>query len=128
MCMSPVVEFQNVTKRFGSVVAVDDFLLAVEKGQFVTLLGSSGSGKSTTLMMLAGFTPPDDGVIRIDGRDVTELPPHQRNIGLVYQNYALFPHMTVAQNVGFPLRMRRMSRDAIARLVSETLAKVRLGE
>jgi spermidine/putrescine ABC transporter ATP-binding subunit len=128
MCMSPVVEFQNVTKRFGSVVAVDDFSLAVEKGQFVTLLGSSGSGKSTTLMMLAGFTPPDDGVIRIDGRDVTELPPHQRNIGLVYQNYALFPHMTVAQNVGFPLRMRRMSRDAIARLVSETLAKVRLGE
>ena len=115
-------------REFGSVVAVDDFSLAVEKGQFVTLLGSSGSGKSTTLMMLAGFTTPDDGVIRIDGRDVTELPPHQRNIGLVYQNYALFPHMTVAQNVGFPLRMRRMSRDAIARLVSETLAKVRLGE
>jgi len=124
--MSASVEFRHVTKRFREVVAVDDFSLSVEKGQFVTLLGSSGSGKSTSLMMLAGFMTPDAGHIYLDGQDITELPPHRRNIGLVYQNYALFPHMTVAANVGFPLKMRNVGKDEIARRVKATLQKVRL--
>lgn len=126
--MSFAVEFRNVTKRFHNVVAVDDFSLTVEKGKFVTLLGSSGSGKSTSLMMLAGFIAPDRGTIFIDSRDVTELPPNRRNIGLVYQNYALFPHMTVAENVGFPLKMRNAPKGEIAERVGATLQKVRLGE
>ena len=124
--MNPAVEFKNVTKRFGGVVAVENFSLSVQKGQFVTLLGSSGSGKSTSLMMLAGFMTPNAGNIYIEGRDVTELPPHRRNIGLVYQNYALFPHMTVAANVAFPLKMRNVAKDEIARRVNATLRKVRL--
>jgi spermidine/putrescine ABC transporter ATP-binding subunit len=122
------VEFRGVTKRFGDFVAVDDFSLTVEKGQFVTLLGSSGSGKTTSLMMLAGFMTPSSGNIYLDGRDVTELSPHRRNIGLVYQNYALFPHMTVAANVGFPLKMRHVAKSEITKRVSATLRKVRLGE
>jgi len=124
--MNPAVEFNNVTKRFGDFVAVKNFSLTVEKGQFVTLLGSSGSGKSTSLMMLAGFMTPTGGHISIDGRDVTELPPHKRNIGLVYQNYALFPHMTVAANVGFPLKMRHVSKAEIDRRVKSALQKVHL--
>ena len=124
--MSTAVEFRNVTKRFGNFLAVDDFSLTVEKGRFVTLLGSSGSGKTTSLMMLAGFMTPSSGSIYLDGRDVTELAPHRRNIGLVYQNYALFPHMTVAANVGFPLKMRNVAKDEIARRVKATLQKVRL--
>lgn len=124
--MNPAVEFNNVSKHFGNFVAVQDFSLAVEKGQFVTLLGSSGSGKSTSLMMLAGFMTPTGGNISIDGRDVTELPPHRRNIGLVYQNYALFPHMTVAANVGFPLKMRHVAKAEIAQRVRSALQKVRL--
>lgn len=124
--MKPAVEFRNVVKRFGGVVAVDDFSLTVEKGKFVTLLGSSGSGKTTSLTMLAGFTSPDSGAIYIDGQDVTGLAPNQRNIGLVYQNYALFPHMTVAMNVGFPLRMRNVSKSDMAGKVRTALQKVRL--
>ncbi|RVH62692.1 ABC transporter ATP-binding protein [Sinorhizobium meliloti] len=125
--MSTAVEFRNVTKRFGDFVAVDDLSLSVEKGQFVTLLGSSGSGKSTSLMMLAGFMAPTSGSIFIDGEDVTGVPPDRRNIGLVYQNYALFPHMTVAANVGFPLKMRHMSKSDISERVRASLEKVRLG-
>ncbi|PWE53714.1 polyamine ABC transporter ATP-binding protein [Metarhizobium album] len=124
--MNPAVEFNNVSKSFGNFVAVRDFSLKVENGQFVTLLGSSGSGKSTSLMMLAGFMAPSGGHISIDGRDVTELAPHKRNIGLVYQNYALFPHMTVAANVGFPLKMRHVAKAEIARRVRSALEKVHL--
>lgn len=126
--MTTAVEFKNVTKSFGGFIAVDNFSLMVEKGQFVTLLGSSGSGKSTSLMMLAGFMSPSSGAVYIDGRDVTETPPDRRNIGLVYQNYALFPHMSVAANVGFPLKMRRVSKDEIAKRVSASLQKVRLSQ
>lgn len=125
--MSPAVEFKNVSKRFGNFVAVDDFSLTVEKGRFVTILGSSGSGKTTSLMMLAGFMTPSSGNIYLNGHDVTELPPHRRNIGLVYQNYALFPHMTVAANVGFPLKMRRVPKEEISKRVTASLEKVRLG-
>lgn len=124
--MSPAVEFKNVSRRFGDFVAVDDFSLTVEKGRFVTILGSSGSGKTTSLMMLAGFMTPSSGNIYLNGHDVTELPPDRRNIGLVYQNYALFPHMTVAANVGFPLKIRRVPKKEIARRVGASLEKVRL--
>jgi putative spermidine/putrescine transport system ATP-binding protein len=124
--MKPAVEFRNVIKRYGDTIAVDDFSLTVEKGKFVTLLGSSGSGKTTSLTMLAGFASPDSGAIFIDGHDVTGLAPNQRNIGLVYQNYALFPHMTVAENVAFPLKMRNASKSTMTAKVSTALQKVRL--
>jgi putative spermidine/putrescine transport system ATP-binding protein len=126
--MQPYVEFKDVCKRFGDVHAVSDFSLAVARGQFVTLLGSSGSGKSTSLMMLAGFLKPDSGDIRIDSRDVVDVAPNRRNIGLVYQSYALFPHMTVAGNVGFPMRMRNVPRAEIAARVKEALRTVRLDD
>jgi putative spermidine/putrescine transport system ATP-binding protein len=98
----------GLTKRYGDVPAVDAIDLDVAPGEFVTLLGPSGSGKTTTLMMVAGFTPPTSGDIRVDGRSITDMPPDRRNIGVVFQSYALFPHMNVAANVGFPLRMRRL--------------------
>jgi putative spermidine/putrescine transport system ATP-binding protein len=107
--------------------AVDGVSLAIAAGEFLTLLGPSGSGKTTTLKMIAGFEAPDAGVVRIGGRDVTGLPPHRRDIGMVFQNYALFPHMSVAGNVGFPLRMRGVARAAIAASVERALAMVRLG-
>src|SRR5262249_51930771 len=93
---------------------------------FITLLGPSGSGKTTTLMMIAGFEAPTAGDIAIDGRSVIGLPPHKRNIGMVFQNYALFPHLTVADNIGFPLKQRGVGRTTRARLVAETLELVRL--
>jgi spermidine/putrescine ABC transporter ATP-binding subunit len=126
--MQPYVEFKDVCKRFGDVHAVSDFSLTVARGQFVTLLGASGSGKSTSLMMLAGFLTPDSGNIRIDNHDVIDVAPNRRNIGLVYQSYALFPHMTVAGNVGFPLRMRNVPRAEIAARVKEALRTVRLDD
>jgi spermidine/putrescine ABC transporter ATP-binding subunit len=117
----------QLTKRYGDVPAVDGVDLEVEPGEFVTLLGPSGSGKTTTLMMVAGFTPPTSGDIRVDGRSITGTPPDRRNIGVVFQSYALFPHMNVAANVGFPLRMRRLSRAVIAEKVVAALDMVRLG-
>ena len=116
----------RLTKRYGDVPAVDAVDLDVAPGEFVTLLGPSGSGKTTTLMMVAGFTPPTSGDISVDGRSITEMPPDRRNIGVVFQSYALFPHMTVATNVGFPLRMRRFSRSVIAEKVAAALDMVRL--
>ena len=116
----------RLTKRYGDVPAVDAVDLDVAPGEFVTLLGPSGSGKTTTLMMVAGFTPPTSGDIRVDDRSITETPPDRRNIGVVFQSYALFPHMTVAANVGFPLRMRRLSRGLIAEKVAGALEMVRL--
>jgi spermidine/putrescine ABC transporter ATP-binding subunit len=116
-----------VRKRFGSVVAVDDVSLEIAPGEFLTLLGASGSGKTTTLMIIAGFHLPDAGEVWLGGVDVTELPPYRRDLGLVYQHYALFPHMTVAKNVAFPLEMRRRPRDEIRRRVGAALDLVRLG-
>ena len=115
-----------VEKRFDAVGAVRGISLTVGAGEFLTLLGPSGSGKTTTLMMIAGFETPTAGDIAIDGRSVVTLPPHKRHIGMVFQNYALFPHMTVAENIGFPLRQRGVDRAARARLVSESLELVRL--
>ena len=100
----------EVSKHYGSFTAVDRVSLAVGQGEFLTLLGPSGSGKTTILMAVAGFVAPNSGSILLDGADITPLPPEKRNFGMVFQGYALFPHMTVAENVGFPLRVRGMSR------------------
>ncbi|PWJ93812.1 MULTISPECIES: ABC transporter ATP-binding protein [Mesorhizobium] len=113
------LELRSLRKSYGGVVAVDDVSLSVRAGEFLTLLGPSGSGKSTTLMMIAGFVQPEAGSILLDNTDLVGIPTHKRSIGVVFQNYALFPHMSVAQNIGFPLRMRDMeeadTRDHIAR-------------
>jgi len=100
--------------------------LDIRSGEFLTLLGPSGSGKTTTLMLIAGFETPTAGDIAIDGHSVVALPPHKRNIGMVFQNYALFPHLTVAENIGFPLKQRGIDRATRARLVAESLDLVRL--
>ena len=120
------LEVENACKRFGTVLAVENVSLDVVAGEFVTILGPSGSGKTTLLKLIAGFEMPDSGSISVDGDDITGLDPGRRNIGMVFQNYALFPHMTVAGNVGYPLAMRRVPRSEIARRVTETLALVEL--
>jgi putative spermidine/putrescine transport system ATP-binding protein len=123
---SAVLELAGVRKRYDSLVAVDDLDLALEAGEFLTLLGPSGSGKTTTLMMVAGLQQPDAGSIRLNGVSVASLPPYRRDVGMVFQNYALFPHMTVRRNVAFPLEMRGTPAAEIARLVDEALALVKL--
>jgi len=116
----------HVDKRFGATAAVDDLSVAIEPSEFMTLLGPSGSGKTTTLMMIAGFEIPTGGEIYIDSRPILGLPPHRRNIGMVFQNYALFPHMTVAENIGFPLKQRGVDKAAITAGVRGVLDTVRL--
>ncbi|MGH7211224.1 MAG: ABC transporter ATP-binding protein, partial [Acetobacteraceae bacterium] len=120
------VRLDAVSKQFGSFVAVDRMSLAIEPGEFITFLGPSGSGKTTSLMMLAGFETPSAGEITIDGQKMSRVPPHRRNVGMVFQSYALFPHMNVAENIGFPLRQRRVGRAAIVRRVAETLDLVQM--
>jgi len=121
------VEFADVEKSYdGHSFAVTRMNLAVARGEFLTLLGPSGSGKTTTLNMLAGFERPTHGTITLEGQPVDRLPPYQRNIGMVFQNYALFPHMTVEENVGFPLSVRQVSKADIAARVGRALDMVRL--
>ncbi|MBK5568917.1 ABC transporter ATP-binding protein [Ensifer sp. SSB1] len=120
------IELLSVSKHFGANRIVDDISLAIPKGKFVSILGPSGCGKTTTLNMIAGFEAPSSGQIRIRGRDQEGVPPEARKIGLVFQNYALFPHMTVAQNVGFGLKMQGRPREEIADGVSRTLKSVHL--
>jgi spermidine/putrescine ABC transporter ATP-binding subunit len=120
------VRLQGLTKLFGPVVAVRDVSMTVPAGSFFTLLGPSGSGKTTTLMMIAGFVHPTRGVIAIDGVDVAALPPQKRDLGIVFQSYAVFPHLTVAQNVAFPLEVRKVGRADIRRRVGGALELVRL--
>ncbi len=109
------VRLRQLSKSFGTAPAVDDVSLDVPAGAFVSLLGPSGSGKTTTLNLIAGFLAPDKGDILIDERSVADVPPHKRNIGMVFQSYSLFPHMTVAENVAFPLRMRaKLTRERSA--------------
>jgi putative spermidine/putrescine transport system ATP-binding protein len=125
---SPYLELSRIVKTYdGATRAVDDISLSIGRGEFVSFLGPSGSGKTTTLSMIAGFEVPSEGTIRIAGSDLTRLRPWQRNIGMVFQNYALFPHMTVAGNVEFPLRMRGVDRSDRARRVDEVLELVGLG-
>jgi putative spermidine/putrescine transport system ATP-binding protein len=120
------VIFDQIEKRYGSVVAVDGVSLDIAPGEFVTLLGPSGSGKTTTLMMLAGFEIPTAGEIYVDEDPIAAVPPYRRNIGMVFQNYALFPHMTVGENIAFPLQMRKMNRSEINRQTAAVLQLVGL--
>ena len=123
----PYVEFEGVTKSFdGKTEVVSDLHLTIRKGEFLTLLGPSGSGKTTCLMMLAGFEEPTSGAIRIGGRPMNLVPPRRRGIGMVFQNYALFPHMTVGQNLSFPLEVRGLDREVRRRRVRGALELVRL--
>ncbi|MBO9452475.1 ABC transporter ATP-binding protein [Tropicibacter sp. R16_0] len=121
------VHFEKVTKSFGETVALSDFNLDIAPGEFVTLLGASGSGKSTALNILAGFSDATSGEVFIDDRPLTGVAPEHRNVGMVFQNFALFPHKTVAENVAFPLRMRKIARDEIDRRVKAALEMVQLG-
>jgi spermidine/putrescine ABC transporter ATP-binding subunit len=125
--MSDLV-LEGISKRFGDSIAVDDLSLRVAPGEFIAILGPSGCGKTTTLGMIAGFERPDAGRIFMDGHDMTDVPPQRRNIGVVFQSYALFPHMTVFQNVSFGLEMRNIGRGEIETSVKFTLSLVRLGE
>jgi putative spermidine/putrescine transport system ATP-binding protein/spermidine/putrescine transport system ATP-binding protein len=120
------VELLDISKYFADVPAVDRVTLTVASGEFLTLLGPSGCGKTTTLNMIAGFLTPDAGSIRLAGRSVDRLPSFRRDIGIVFQDYALFPHMTVAENIGFGLRMRHVGRAEIAQRVTEVLELVHL--
>ncbi|MBS7699843.1 MULTISPECIES: ABC transporter ATP-binding protein [unclassified Chelatococcus] len=120
------IVINGISKRFGQIVGVDEVDLHVEAGEFLSLLGPSGSGKTTLLMMLAGFETPSSGTITLGSRDLTHVPPNRRGIGMVFQRYALFPHMSVAQNVAFPLKMRGLGKADIAPLVEQALARVRL--
>jgi spermidine/putrescine ABC transporter ATP-binding subunit len=120
------VALEAVTKRYGSEAVVADVSLTIAEGEFFTLLGPSGSGKTTTLSMLAGFVVPDEGRILIGGRDMTRVPPRGRGLGMVFQNYAIFPHLNVAENVAFPLSVRNVAKAEIARRVAEALAMVKL--
>ncbi|MBV8911837.1 MAG: ABC transporter ATP-binding protein [Acetobacteraceae bacterium] len=126
MSAAPELEIGGLTKRFGDTVAVERVSLAVAQGEFVSLLGPSGCGKTTTLRMIAGFVLPDEGRVRLRGRDITDAPSYRRDVGLVFQNYALFPHMTVRGNVGFGPRMRGRSRREIAERVRWALDLVQL--
>jgi ABC-type Fe3+/spermidine/putrescine transport system ATPase subunit len=121
------IALRGLTKRFGNVVAVDDLSLAVADGELLALLGPSGCGKTTTLRAIAGFEMPDAGQIHFGDRHVTDLRPEQRNIGMVFQNYALFPHMTVQDNVAFGLEMRKTAAGEAARRVAAVLDRVQLG-
>ncbi|GEP55517.1 ABC transporter ATP-binding protein [Reyranella soli] len=121
-----VVELKGVSRKYGNIVALDCLDLVVEKGEFLTLLGPSGSGKTTLLNIIAGMTPPSSGRVEIDGRDVTDMPTRQRGLGMVFQNYALMPHMTVFDNIAFPLRVRRVREQEIRIRVAEVLDIVNL--
>jgi putative spermidine/putrescine transport system ATP-binding protein len=120
------VELRRVVKSFSSFRAVDDVSLTIGEGEFVTLLGASGSGKTTCLRMVAGFVRPDEGQVLLGGADATQLPAHRRNAGMVFQQYALFPHLTVRENIGYGLRVRRFPRREVRQRADEMLRLVRL--
>src|SRR5437588_990761 len=121
------IEVQGVTKRFGDFVAVDAVSLDIRRGEFFALLGPSGCGKTTLLRMIAGFESPTEGRLLVQGRDVTEVPPYRRPVNLVFQHYALFPHLTVQRNVAFGLRYQReVAKVDYGRRVGEALKLVRL--
>ena len=124
---TPFVRFSEVQKTYdGEILVVKDLNLDIEEGEFVTMLGPSGSGKTTCLMMLAGFETPTEGRIMLGNRELNNVPPHKRGIGMVFQNYALFPHMTVAENLAFPLEVRKLSKPDIAAKVQRALDMVEL--
>jgi putative spermidine/putrescine transport system ATP-binding protein len=122
------ISLKGVTKRYGDKAVVDDIDLVIEPGEFMTLLGPSGSGKTTTLNMIAGFADVTEGLLHIHGKPVAKLPAHKRDIGMVFQNYALFPHMTVEENVAYPLQRRKMPKAEQRKRIAESLQMVRLAE
>ncbi|MEX8493669.1 ABC transporter ATP-binding protein [Sphaerotilus sp.] len=128
MSSLPLVQFKGVQKTYdGLSLVVRSLDLDIQRGEFLSLLGPSGSGKTTTLMMLAGFESPTAGDILLDGKPITRTPPHKRHFGMVFQNYALFPHMTVGDNVAYPLTVRKVPKDEIARRTAKALDMVQLG-
>ncbi len=120
------LELRNLTKRFGDFVAVDDLSLDIEKGEFVSLLGPSGCGKTTTLQMIAGLHEPTSGSVELEGRNLTAVAPNKRGLGIVFQSYALFPHMTAAENIAFGLEMRGIGRSERDQRVRRVLDQVQL--
>jgi len=122
------IAFENVVKRFGSTTAVAGFDLQVEDGEFIVLVGPSGCGKTTSLRMLAGLETVTEGTILVDGRDVTDVPPRARNMAMVFQSYALYPHLTVAENMGFALKLSGMGRTEIGKRVAEAAALLEIGQ
>jgi len=124
--LSMSIDIENLTKTYGSFAALDDVSLSIKSGEFLSLLGSSGSGKTTLLMALAGFVSPNAGSIRFGGREMVFEPPHKRDVGMMFQSYALFPHMNVFQNVAYPLKLRGYSRADIRQRVQQALAMVEL--
>jgi spermidine/putrescine transport system ATP-binding protein len=123
-----VIEIDHVTKRFAAFVAVDDVDFGIQRGEFFSMLGPSGCGKTTTLRMIAGFEQPTEGAVRLEGRDVSRVPPYKRNVNTVFQAYALFPHMNVRDNIAFGLRAKKVARSEIGRRVDEMLEVVRLAD
>jgi putative spermidine/putrescine transport system ATP-binding protein len=121
-----MIEVKNLKKQYGDFCALDNVSLSIRKGEFVTLLGPSGSGKSTLLNLISGMTSPTSGTITIDGVDATDMPTNQRGLGMVFQNYALMPHMTVFQNIAFPLQVRKLSKEDIRKRVMDVLKLVQL--
>jgi len=121
-----LVRFENVSKRFGDVAAVDDLTLDIAQGEFFALLGPSGCGKTTLLRLLAGFETPSEGRILLDGEDIVDVPPHLRPVNMMFQSYALFPHLTVEGNIGFGLRQEKVGRRELRERVAEMLALVKL--
>src|SRR5690625_121305 len=123
-----IVHLSEITKRFGDVTAVEDLELTIQEGEFFTFLGPSGCGKTTTLRMIAGFYYPTEGKVKFNDRDMTKVAPEKRNTGMVFQNYALFPHMTVYENVAFGLKVRKIKNTVIKEKVTDVLKKVRLDQ
>ena len=121
------IELRDLTKRYGDETVVNAIAVSIAPGEFFSLLGPSGSGKTTTLMMVAGFVHPDGGAILLDGRDIATVPPQKRGFGMVFQNYAIFPHLDVFENIAFPLRARRWPKAMVAERVTWALEMVRLG-
>jgi ABC-type Fe3+/spermidine/putrescine transport system ATPase subunit len=123
-----MIELRNVTKRYGEILANDNVTLKIRRGELMTLLGPSGCGKTTALRCITGHNIPEEGEVWIDGRDVTEVPPHKRELGMVFQNFALFPHMTVFENVEFPLMIRRVEKNERRERVMNALRIIRMEE
>ena len=123
---TPLITFQNVTKRFGDFVAIDDLTLDIFEREFFALLGPSGCGKTTMMRMLAGFENPTEGAISLAGKDIAGVPPNKRAVNMMFQSYALFPHLTVWDNIAFGLKRDNLSKDAVATRVEEMLKLTRL--
>ncbi|MHC4459736.1 MAG: ABC transporter ATP-binding protein, partial [Planctomycetota bacterium] len=125
--VKPLVRFEHIEKSFdGEILVIKDLNLEIAQGDFLTMLGPSGSGKTTCLLMLAGFLTPTHGEIYLEDQPIGNIPPHKRNIGMVFQNYALFPHMTVGENLAYPLKVRKLPKDEIENKVSKALNMVEL--